>query len=276
MFRDVARALVPRGARLWARHPVLSARSAWHAAAARAGRAARVSMTGDWDIVCHPAAVQPFEFERQLPELRAELAGFIAACTPGMVFFDIGAHYGLFTLAALRYGGPRARVAALDPSADALAVFDANMRLARAGDRVWRRCAAAGAHDGEIALLTSGAAGWHMMTAPGQPRPDAVTVPCVTLDRLAETSGLAPTHVKIDVEGEEESVLRGGEALLSRARPILFLELHGDILRASSRSPRAVLDRVVSLGYTRFHAEGREIPLDEAAAREVARIICRA
>lgn len=276
MIDNLARRIVPRGVRLWLRHPMQSGRDVWHRLAARAGGAARVRMREDWEIVCHPAAAQAFVFERDQPALRAELDGFVAACHDGMVFFDVGAHYGLFTLAALKWGGYHARVVAIDPSAEALAVFDVNMQLAAAGTRVERLRAAAGAEAGETALLTGGAGAWHMMVAAGASRSDAVKVPLVTLDQLVARYGYAPTHVKIDVEGEEDAVLRGGEAVLRRAHPVLFLELHGDMLRRSSRSPLAVLERLADYGYRTLEIGSRPIAAAEAVDLEVARIVCRA
>jgi FkbM family methyltransferase len=276
MFTNLARRIVPRGLRLALRHPVQSARDVWYRASARAGGAVRVRMRDDWEIVCHPAAAQAFAFERDQPSLAAELDGFVAACHDGMVLVDVGAHYGLFTLAALKWGGYHARAIALDPSEAALAIFDGNMRLAGAGTRVERLRAAAGAEEGETTLLTGGAGAWHMMVAAGEPRSDAVTVPLVTLDGLVARGGVTPTHVKIDVEGAEDAVLRGGEALLRRAHPIVFLELHGDILRRSSRSPLAVLERLAGYGYRTLEIAGRPVTAAEAAAPDVARIVCRA
>jgi FkbM family methyltransferase len=275
VIRDVIRQAVPRGVRLWLRHPVQSSRWLWHGVSARTGGAATLRMRDDWEIACHPAAVEAFAFERDRPDLRDELEGFVAACRHGMRFFDIGAHFGLFTLAALKWGGSGVTVVAVDPSGAALAVFDDNMRLAGAGARVMRHRAAIGAEEGETSLLTGGAGAWHMMVAPEAPRHDAVTVPMMTLDGLARRTGVIPTHVKIDVEGEEDAVLRGGEDLLRRHAPIVFLELHGGILRRTGRDPLAVLARLASYGYSRLEIAGGPIAPADAAAMDVARIVCR-
>lgn len=58
-----------------------------------------------------------------------------------------------------------------------------------------------------------------------------VYVPTVTLDEIAETMNLAPDVLKIDVEGAEMEVFRGGEKLLRRARPTIFLSTHSPALR---------------------------------------------
>jgi hypothetical protein len=46
----------------------------------------------------------------------AELNQFIVECKPEMIFIDCGAHFGLFSLAALHFGGPQATVVAIEPS----------------------------------------------------------------------------------------------------------------------------------------------------------------
>jgi len=274
-LRRVLRQAVPRSLRLWARHPVQSARWLGHAVAARAGRAATLRMRDDWELRCHPAAVQAFALERDQPDLRQELDGFIATCHDGMVLFDIGAHYGLFGLAALRWSHGTARVVAVDPSAPALAVFAGNMKLAGAGVRVSRFLAALADAEGEIALLTGGAGGWHMMVKPASLRNDTVMVPVFTLDGLAARTGAIPTHLKIDVEGEEDAVLCGARGVLTAQHPVVFLELHGGMLRKSGRSPLAVLDRLRSYGYRSFTIGVHEVTPAAASALDVARIICR-
>jgi FkbM family methyltransferase len=267
--------VVPRWIRLWALHPIRSSRWFRDAANARLGRAAVVPMRDDWEVRCHPAAVEAFAFERDQPDLREELDGFIAACRERMVLFDVGAHFGLFALAALRWSGGTARVVAVDPSASALEVFDENMRLAGAGSRVERFRAALSEEEGEAQLLAGGAGAWHMMIKPDAPRHDTVRVATMTLEGLSARTNLIPTHVKIDVEGEEDAVLRGAAGILRAHQPIVFLELHGGLLRRSGRSPGAVLARLRSYGYARFTSGGRDVTSDEASAKEVARIVCR-
>jgi hypothetical protein len=91
---------------------------------------------------------------------------------------------------------------------------------------------------------------------------------------VAATAGLEPTHVKIDVEGFEGEVLDGARELLARARPIIFLELHGDILRERGRSPREVLGKLESLGYATFLRNERPVSPEEASGAPIIRIVC--
>lgn len=48
----------------------------------------------------------------------------------------------------------------------------------------------------------------------------------LTLDKLADTLGIIPAFVKIDVEGAEMGVLQGMERLLADVHPKIMLEIH--------------------------------------------------
>lgn len=257
------RRVVPRPLRTGLRRPGVTAR--WLEAEARAwlGRTVACPMRPDWTIRSHPVSAPAFRGEAADPDQAAELAGFVARCRPGMVLFDVGASYGAFTLAAVRYGGPTARVVAVDPSATSNRILRANVRLAGAGAQVDLIEGAVGASDGELAMLTTGPAGEHYLVASAGARPDAVRIPQYTLASLAARAGVEPTHLKVDVEGFEAEVLRGGRELLLRCRPELFLEWHPGFIRDRGGDPLAVFAALDAAGYRRFEVAGR--PIDPAA-----------
>ncbi len=55
-----------------------------------------------------------------------------------------------------------------------------------------------------------------------------VDVKIRTLDWFVESTGIIPDLIKIDIEGAEYSLLRGGLKTLQKNRPILFIELHSE------------------------------------------------
>ena len=65
--------------------------------------------------------------------------------------------------------------------------------------------------------------------------------------------------VKIDVEGAEADVLRGAVQTLHAHRPLLFLELHFDMLEQLGERVGDLLGSLVVLGY-RFETT-RGVPL---------------
>jgi FkbM family methyltransferase len=145
----------------------------------------------------------------------------------GMVFADVGANIGYFSLVAASKVGAGGVVHAFEP-VDAL-----RERLAGHAQRNGMRQVAIHAEAvtdscGEVALYQSA---WDdnsglASLVPGAARQGTPTwVPGITLDEVFG-AGVSPPHlVKVDVEGAEESVFRGAAGLLSRdAAPVLVFE----------------------------------------------------
>lgn len=236
----------------------------------------RVELRPGWTVRCHPAALRtayrPMQFD---PEQRRELDAFIAACRPGMQLFDVGAHFGVFSLAALHYGGPRARSVAVDPSPVAVRMLGIQAKLNGVAGRLEIVRAAACAAPGRIDLVATGplAAGYYTPPAPTHGARERTAVPGVTLDGLVERTGIVPTHVKIDIEGHEEDALRGAAGLLRRDNaPLIFLELHVAIIRRRGAEPAGPLDRLVAAGYRVTDLRGVPIERSEILTRPLVRL----
>jgi FkbM family methyltransferase len=85
-------------------------------------------------------------------------------------------------------------------------------------------------------------------------RPAYIRVDVSTLD--AELEGLRPTLVKIDVEGAEVDVLRGGREVLGTARPTLILEHVARAAALYGSSSAELWDLLSGLGYELFSVTG--------------------
>ena len=191
----------------------------------------------------------------------------------GDLAFDIGSHVGDRISAFRRLG---ARVVALEPQPGPARVI----RVIHARDpEVVLLQAAAGEREGEVTLrvnsanptvstasdefirAANGAGGWE-----GQVWDQAITVPCLTLDRLIAEHG-RPAFIKIDVEGFEDRVLAG----LSQPVPALSFEFTTIARDVAQRC----LERLAALGPYGFDvalgesqqlAFGRGINLDQMSA----------
>jgi hypothetical protein len=83
-------------------------------------------------------------------------------------------------------------------------------------------------------------------------------VPATTIDMMVETLGVVPTHIKIDVEGEEAAVIRSGRRTLSSAGgPLLFVELHHAVVGERGGDTRATLELLRECGYVAQVNEGQ-------------------
>ena len=81
--------------------------------------------------------------------------------------------------------------------------------------------------------------------------PRGIEVDTVTLDHLIAQGLTPPLIIKIDVEGAELRVLRGGRRLLTERRPILLLEIFGDRLQTFSL--------LQELGYVCFDSDRKTV-----------------
>jgi FkbM family methyltransferase len=184
-----------------------------------------------------------------------EIAFHRALHRPGIIV-DAGAHEGRLTreLAGL----PDSRVIAFEPLPPAFARL--RRAVAELNAQVCLRQEALSDRVGSVTLVVPRVGGaaqeeWGSIVKDytgimrDDPRVEAVdrwVVPTVTLDSL----GLADvTAIKIDVEGAEEEVLRGGFGLLRSCRPILSVELEE---RHRPGSTRDVPDLLRPLGYAGF------------------------
>ena len=247
------RALVPRSARNWLRDPRRTFQWAIDHARFAFGRIEPVEIRPGWILRAHPLAARcaymPLVTD---PEQCVELDTFLVRCRPGMRLLDVGAHFGVFSFAALHYGGPGARAVAVEPSSSATKMLALQAELNSCSDRLAVIEACAGAVEGERGMLDTGiiGAGYFVAADSNRRSGDLSRVRAVVVDALCGELAFHPTHLKIDVEGEELDVLRGASALLAgQAPPTIFLELHNAILREKGREPGEVLEWLGRAGY---------------------------
>lgn len=170
---------------------------------------------------------------------------------PGTLL-DVGAHDGAFALPFARL--PASRVLAFEPLPTA---FERLRRAAEGLPSLELRQEALGDHRGEVTLTVPVLDGvpqeqW-ASTAKGYAGHGARvteqrhTVPLRRLDEFGLTD---LTAVKLDAEGAEYEVLRGGRQTLLRCRPILSIEIEERHREGSTWTVPAYLD---ALGYDAFY-----------------------
>ncbi len=163
------------------------------------------------------------------PELQAAIAHFVK---PGMVVYDVGANIGYISLMLSRAVGAGGQVFAFEPHPANLERLRANLALNPEASNVHLipKAAADSAQPVYFLVHPSGGMGKAVGSAGRQiAYQDTISVPATSLDAFVyEESHPAPQIVKVDVEGGEILALPGMKRLLTDARPILLLELHGE------------------------------------------------
>jgi FkbM family methyltransferase len=186
---------------------------------------------------------------------------------PGMIFIDVGANKGDFTLLAARLAGDSGVVVSIEPEPENRAILQRSIDLnGYANIRVMY--VALSDSDGTASLQIGSTSGSHTLS-PEFNGLRTVAVPTRTLDGIVAEQQLASVDmIKIDVQGLELEVLRGaGQTLRANPRAILLLDLP-----KPSEKRRAIGEYLAQFNFTYFadgdeHAPTRDLP---AAALEVA------
>lgn len=269
--------LLPRRLRHIARSPGLEWNTLWARLSFLVFGPDIIEVRPGWTVRCHPATSLAFRQSRDEPSLTHELDRFVSTCHAGLQLVDVGSHYGVFTLAALHYGGPHAHVVAVDPSPQTHVFLAINLELNQVEPQVTRVQAALSAAPGSFAMLTHGAQQAFQMIGASAGRSDAHQVVATTLDLVAAELPRPVTHIKIDVEGHEREVLLGGIHTLTTHQPFLALELHNNLLAHRGESGRPILEMIEQLGYLWECADpaDRAKSTDEILKLWLVRLSCR-
>ena len=167
----------------------------------------------------HGCWLGSYEYEKQII-----LKGLVK---PGDVVYDLGAHVGYFTIIFARLVGPEGRVYAFEP-------FPANFELLNAHvdlnhlENVETFPAGIAAQSGEATFSTGGSSATGGLRQAGD-----LSAPVYHLAELIATKGLRPPDlIKMDIEGEERTVVPSLEPLLRQRRVNLLISTHAnDITR---------------------------------------------
>ena len=141
---------------------------------------------------------------------------------PSDLFIDIGANVGTYTV--LASGACGARTISVEPVSTSVDALQANIKLNCITERVRLEIAVLGEQAGVVRISNSLDCTNHVLL--GDEAVSFERVPMKTLDELTQAE--QPDLIKIDVEGFEMSVLKGGQELL--ASPVLqgiIIEMNG-------------------------------------------------
>ena len=174
----------------------------------------------------------------------------------GEVFLDVGAHVGLWSAFAANIVGKLGAVYAFEPSST---VYQQLERHAIVNPPMIPMKCGVGSQDEESTFFGQGpaASGSFVETVtkinerhhPDVPiSPTRVTVRA--LDSLVRELAVTPNLIKVDVEGFELEVLRGGVELIRKTKPIWIIEVHPPQLKLSGGSEEALKDFLIGRGYS--------------------------
>jgi FkbM family methyltransferase len=178
------------------------------------------------------------------PELQAALRELVS---PGATIYDVGANIGYVSLLLAKAAGDGGKVFAFEALPENVERWHKNATINGMEGRMQLFAGAVTKSAGPVQFLVHASGG--MGKAAGSAgRQDEyvseVTVPGISLDEFVYTQGNPPPQVvKMDIEGGEVLALPGMEQVLTQARPLMLMELHGH------ESCRVAWDMLNAAGY---------------------------
>jgi FkbM family methyltransferase len=190
-----------------------------------------------------------------------ELGVIVARINASDIVLDVGAHAGSWTVPLSKFvtQGQVYAFEGLPYYAQALSWLTRVLGLRN----VTVVAAAVCDKEGSVELVAQDSSGQHLtgrthIRADGESSPSQV-VPAVTLDGYFASNSRRIGFIKVDVEGAELPVLRGAKAILTRCRPVLFLEVNEDMCLRCGYTFRELFSFLQELNYRAFTVVGSEI-----------------
>jgi FkbM family methyltransferase len=170
-------------------------------------------------------------------------------------FLDIGANIGWYAIHASALF-PKLKVVAVEPVLATHAILTRHIALNNSAVIPVHQGVSdkAGSAVMQVPQTMAGAASLHLSREYDDELTETVSL--TTLDAIAEDWQIAPDVVKIDVEGAELLVLRGGMATLERDRPAVLAEMLRIHSAAFGYHPNEILELMASLSYRCFASAG--------------------
>lgn len=161
---------------------------------------------------------------------------------PGMQLIDIGAHIGLFSATASQLTGPGGKIICFEPTPGTYTVLKETLRLNKC-DNVIPVQAAVSDKEGEAVFYVSDTEACNSNSLVRNKEENEITgypVKLVTIDNVVSAYALKPSLIKIDAEGAELDVLKGGVQTFKSIKPILILGLHPAFIKQKGDSLEAI------------------------------------
>lgn len=178
----------------------------------------------------------------------------IHSVNPGDVVFDIGTHFGYYSLLTSHLVGPQGQVHSFEPTRHTYDVVQSNV-----GDKgnVILTNAAAWSETTELKFKDYGTTMSAFNSLYEAKLEDAIAqklqpteyiVSAISIDEYVEANKVKPSFIKIDAENAEHDILLGMKRTLNDIRPLVTLEV-GDVKAGNYKDSASAVRLLIQHGY---------------------------
>jgi len=179
--------------------------------------------------------------------------------SPGKVFVDAGANFGIYTLLASKIVGEAGRVISFEPSSRVFPVLRRNIAL-NGFKNVLALPLALTDKPGRARLYYHSAVGCDSLGKDASFEQDAHTeeIGTESLDNVLKHTSVGRVDViKMDVQGAEELALRGANEIVASTRPVVIFEFFPEGAASLGLSPNGTWNFLEGCGYEFFIVDER-------------------
>jgi len=169
----------------------------------------------------------------------------------GMHIIDIGAHIGLFSVTASQLTGTEGKVICFEPTPGTFNTLTETLRLNKCSN-VTPVQAAVSEQSGVTTFYISDIEACNsnsLVKNKEEKEISAHEVKLVSIDDVVATYSMRPSVIKIDVEGAELDVLKGGIQTFKSIKPILILGMHPEFIKMKGDTLEAIWDLLIGCSY---------------------------
>ena len=173
---------------------------------------------------------------------------------PGQTFFDVGTHFGYYSMMASRLVGHEGQVHGFEPTMETYKMVHSNLGLK---SNVTLNNVAAWSEETTLKFTDYGTQWSAFNSLYGAKLEDSIVakmnpkeydVKAISIDKYIEKSGVRPDFIKIDAENAEYDILKGMTNTLRDIRPIITLEV-GDVNEGEFKNSSACVHFLVEHNY---------------------------
>jgi len=209
---------------------------------------------GDKMLVEFPEIVSCFLYRYGYfePDLTRIVMNYVK---PGDVFFDIGTHFGYYSLLASHLVGSEGKVHCFEPTRNTYNILTKNLECK--GNAVLNNVAM-WSENKDLTFKDYGVAFSAFNSLYGakldeeslkRVTPKEYVVRAITVDDYVSRTNTKPNFIKIDAENAEYDIILGMVDVLRECRPVISLEV-GDVNRGEFKTSYEAVQLLASSGYS--------------------------